>query len=410
MVSCNLDPLEADQSSNFDKLYAVSENVEAIDFICKPDLSGYIIVGNIKSPDNSDIILINVGADGMQDTLRRIITPTYDEAVSIKINEDDNSVWILAHRKFDPSQPNVDQNILFKSDLNGIPIQATNRDAEDSLSAEFKILNISDNFPVQLNDFLIIPPNLITVGQIRESASGNYNRLTQIFDINSINFNDKNDSIVTLLSEKPTQKNYNNSRYLKIMRGHESTAVYEVLGQNFSENPNNEINGPSENINWDIFTEVESDASERIFIGSDRNEGFGDILYHSNGKIYIGGNYLDTDMLFLIAKDYTGTNNNTDQEIIEIDGYGNRIASLSEDDIGNIIMATVDEGEINNISNILKFSQAGDTIDNQSIKFRSTGLNEIIKIENEPGNVLVILSQKTFENNSTAIGLMKIKF
>jgi hypothetical protein len=126
MVSCNLDPLEADQSSNFDKLYAVSENVEAIDFICKPDLSGYIIVGNIKSPDNSDIILINVGADGMQDTLRRIITPTYDEAVSIKINEDDNSVWILAHRKFDPSQPNVDQNILFKSDLNGIPIQATN--------------------------------------------------------------------------------------------------------------------------------------------------------------------------------------------------------------------------------------------------------------------------------------------
>lgn len=410
MVSCNLDPLLEDQTQSFDKLYAVSENVEAIDFICKPDASGYLVVGNIKSPDNSDIILIDVGANGMQNNLHRINTISYDEAVSMELNPDDNTVWVMGHRRNDPSQPNVLQNVIFKTDLNGIPARASNLSPEDTISAEIKILNINDNSPIQLNDFLIIPPSLITVGQIRESASGNFNRITQIFDISSINFNDKNDSLVTLLSEKPTQKNYNNSRYLKIIRGNEASSVYEVLGQNFNENPNNGINGPSQNISWDIFTDIQSDASERIFIGTDENEEFGDILYHSNAKNYIGGNYIDTDTIFLITKDYTGSNNNQDQEIITLGGYGNKITSLTEDEDENIIMSTIEEGEINNISNIMKFSQAGDTIDNQSFKFLSTGLYEIKKIESEAGNILVILSQKRFENNSTAIGLMKIKF
>ncbi|WP_296622677.1 hypothetical protein [Marivirga sp.] len=410
ITSCNLDPLPEDQLPSFDKLYAVSLNVEAVDFICKPNASGYIIVGNLKSTENSDIIIIDVGTDGMQRNLHRINTPTFDEAVSAKLYEDDNSVLILGHRKSDPSQANIGQNILIKSNLDGIPIRADNVNSEDTISAEFKILTINENNPVQLNDFLIIPPNLIAVGRIRESPTGASNRITQIFDITSASFNNKNDSLFDKIREKPDAIVYDNSRSLKIRKGNTPSVVYEVMGQNISENPNGEVNGVSLNISWDIYTNLESGASERIYIGTDTDEAFGDILFHSNGKNYIAGNYVNTDTVFLISKEYTGVNNNVGQKIYTTTEYGNKVSSLTEDDDGNIIMALIDETDINNNSLLLKFSQAGEPIEDQNLKFISTGLYNIKKIENEAGNILVILSQKTFENNSTAIGLMKIKF
>jgi len=410
LVGCNLDQLPEDQLPSFDKLYVVSENVEAVDFICKPDASGYIIAGNLKSAENSDIIIIDVGSDGMQKNLHQIKTPFFDEAVSIKLYQEDNSIVILSHRKSDISEPNVEQNLIIKADLNAIPFRADNTDPNDTVSAEFKILTTKSNTPIQLQDFIIKPPNLICVGNIRQSATGNFSKLTQIFDISSVDFNDKNDSIVEMTRQKPDSIPYNNSRNLKIMEGNAPSAVYEVIAQNISENPNYGINGPSQNINWDIYTDLESSASERIFIGTDKNEIFGDVLYHSNNKNYIAGNYLDSDTLFLISKEYIGINNNADQKITTIADYGNKVVSLTEDEEGNIIMATIEEGDANNVSHILKFSQSGQPIDDQDFVFNSTGLFNIKKIRNESGNILVVLSNKTFENNSTAIGLMKIKF
>lgn len=154
---CQLDPLTESENSSFNKLFAVSENVEAVDFICKPDLSGYIILGNLKNDENSDIILIDVGPDGMQRNLHRISTQFFDEGVKLKINEIDNSLIILGHRRNESSEVNVFQNILIKADLDGIPVKAENALPEDSVSAEIKIITDNQNTPYQLNDFLLIP-------------------------------------------------------------------------------------------------------------------------------------------------------------------------------------------------------------------------------------------------------------
>jgi hypothetical protein len=416
MVSCNFEPLPEDQLPSFDKLYAVSENIEAIDFICKPDASGYLIVGNLRTSDNanSDIILIDVANDGLQENINRIYSEQFDEAVSIRLNEEDNSVYILAHRRSDQSDDNIEQNLILKSNLQGIPFRASNANPDDTVAAEFKVLLSENNDnSIRLNDFLIAPPNLIGVGQIWQSPSGNYSRVTQIFNINSVDFTNSNDSTIVEIRQKPDNKNYSNSLLLKIKKGNVPSAVYEVIGQNTSENPDGEENGASQNITWDAYTDLESSAGEPIFIGTDKEEIFGDILYHSNGKNYIAGNYDNTDTVFLITKEYTGFNNNRGQNIYAFTEYGNEVTSLTEDSDGNIILATKEENEVanNNISHLLKFSQSGVPIEGENFEFKSSGFNNTVKkIESEPGNILVILSQKTFDNNSTAIGLMKIKF
>jgi hypothetical protein len=410
IVACNLDPLLERRASSFDKLYALSENVEAVNFICKPDASGYIIVGNSKSAENSDIIIINVDSDGMQQNLHRINTPFYDEAVSIKLIQEDNSIIILAHRRTDPSEQAVNQNVLIKSNLEGIPVKAESNNPDDSISADFKILTINESPAIELTDFLIENQNLIAIGNIRQSGTNNRKKITQIYDFNSVNFNNKNDSIFEKVREKTGSTFNSNNLNIKILVGNAPSSVYEIIGHNSSENPNSETDQKSLNISWEIFTDLESNASERVYIGNDKNEVFGDILYHSNRKNYIAGNYLETDTIFLITKEYDGSNNNSGQEIFTIVDYGNKVTSLTEDNNGNIIMSTIEENAITSSSHILKFSQAGIPIDDQDFEFLSTGFYDIVKIESEPGNILVILSQKTFENNSTAIGLMKIKF
>ncbi|WKV11765.1 hypothetical protein [Marivirga harenae] len=410
VTACNLDPFSEQEPSSFDKLYALSENVEAVDFICKPDASGYIVVGNSKSLDNSDIIIINVGSDGMQQNLHRISTPFYDEAVSVKLYQEDNSVLILAHRRVDPSEPEIERNLIVKSNLDGVPVGAEGNDSSEEISADFKILTINENPSIYLNDFLIENQRLIAIGNIHQDGNNNRRKITQIYDFNSVDFNNRNDSVFEKVREK-LGSNFNSSNLnIKISPGNSPASVYEIIGQNMSENPNTETDNTSLNISWEIFTDLESNASERIYVGSDQDEEYGDILYHSNGKYYVGGNYLQTDSIFLIAKEYNGSNNNSGQSIFTLVDYGNRVTSLTEDENEHIIMATVDEGTLNSSSYILKFSQSGTPIEDEDFEFISTGFYNIQKIQSEPGNILVILSQKTFENNSTAIGLMKIKF
>jgi hypothetical protein len=414
LVSCNLESLPSDELPSFDKLYAVSENVEAVDFISKPDGSGYLIIGNVKSNENSDIVVIDVGQDGLQRNLNRIRTSEFDEAVAMELFETDNSIMILGHRSADRAQESIDENIILKCNLDGVPIRANNAETRDTVAAEIKFLKAQDGNPlITLNDFLISPPNLIGIGSMRQAPNGNTSKITQIFNLNSIDFNDHNDSTILEFRQKPDQKNFNDSQNLKIIKGNNPSAVYEVVGQSFNENPDGNENGPSLNIMWEIYTSLESGTGEPIFIGTDRNETFGDILFHSNGKNYIAGNYDDSDSVFLISKDYTGFNNNRGQSIYVFTGLGNRATSLTEDTEGNIIMATIEENDLNSntSSYLLKFSQAGLPINGSELEFRSTGPNNsIVKMESEDGNTLVILSQKTFDNNSTAIGLMKIKF
>ncbi|MGM0582226.1 MAG: hypothetical protein ACQETL_16220 [Bacteroidota bacterium] len=423
-ISCQLDPFPQDEISSFDKLYAVSENVEAIDFICKPDQSGYIILGNIKTNENSDIIIINVAPDGIQRNFNRINTPFFDEGVKLKINENDNSLVILGHRRTEASQANVQQNILIKTNMEGVPVRAENALAEDSISAEIKVITDDQNTPVQLNDMILLPPHLITVGQIRESPTGRFNKITRIYDWNSVNFSDTSDIDIQMIRQKPDVLNYNNdSKSIKVLEGNSDNAIYVVYGQINRQNQNGTPDAvDSENISWNIYTDIESSTSEPINdIGSDMDEKFGNVLHHSNGKTYIAGNYISEaqDSLFLITKEYTNENNFTDQKIFTFNGYGTIVSSLAEDEDENIIMATVEEGTLNNFSHLLKFSPSGDPIEVpdenkeleiQNIQFPSTGFYDIEKIKCEPNNVVVILSQKEFENNSTAIGLMKIKF
>jgi len=394
-----------------------------VDFICKPDQSGYIILGNLKTNENSDIFLIDVSPDGMQRKLNRITTPFFDEAVKLKINEVDNSIIILGHRRTEATQPNVYQNILLKANMDGVPVKAENALDNDSIAAEIKIITDNQNSPYKLNDFIIVPPHLITVGSIRQSPTGNFSEITRIYDWNTINFSDTSDVDILMTRQKPEvgQIPFNNTRNLQVLKGNHENAIYEVFGQSFRGNPNGESIESSDNISWNIYTSIESSASEPIFIGTDKNEAFGNVLFHSNRKTYIAGNYTreDQDLLFLISKEYNGRNNNINQNIYSFAGYGTKISSLTEDADQNIIMATIEEGTLNNISYLLKFSPSdipievpdeNQELEFQNFEFASTGFYNIKKIESEPNNVVVILSQQTFENNSTAIGLMKIKF
>lgn len=420
--ACQLDPLPQDELPSFNKLYAVSENVEAIDFICKPDQDGYIILGNYKSSENSDIFLIDVSSDGFQRSFNRIKTSFFDEAIKMKVDETDNSLIILGHRRLESAQTNVYQNILLKTNIDGVPIKADNALEEDSTSAEIKVITDNQSSPYQLNDFVLIPPYLVTVGNIRQSPTGAFNEVTRIYDWASFNFSDTSDASIILIRQKPAAIPFNNSENLRVFAGNSQSTVYSIIGQNNTDNVNGEATTPSDNITWNIYTDIQSNSSEPIFIGTDKNEEFGNILQHSTGKTYIGGSYIDSeeDSLFLITKDYTGSNNNKNQKIFSFAGYGTKITGIAEDIDHNIIIATIEEENLNNISYLLRFSPAGSPIEIENeeteeneienIVFPSTGFYNIKKIESEPNNVVVILSQKTFENNSTAIGLMKIKF
>jgi hypothetical protein len=412
--SCQQELFEEENGESFDKVYALYQNVEAVDFICKPDGSGYVILGNIIIENNSDIFLIDVNANGMQKNIHFIKTPFYDQAIKLKINLEDNSLLALGHRRDDNTQTNIKQNILFTSDINGVPKRADNISEEDSVAAEIKIINENENNPIKLNDMLIMPPNLIFVGQINQSSSGLYNRITQIYDFNSIDFSDTTETNLQLRQQKPVENsiNWNNNQSLKIVTGNTSNAIYTVFGHNNRENIYGEVVGPSQNISWDIYTNLESSASLSTWIGTDQNEQLGDILIHSNGRTYISGYYSDAgnDSLFLITKEYREINSTFSETIYNFSGFGNITASLTEDEKGNIIMATVQEDELGSTGYLLKFSPRATSIESDKFKFESTGLYNIKKIESEPNNTVIVLSQKNFDNNSTAIGLMKIKF
>lgn len=416
--ACQLDPLPEDLKPGFNKLYAVSQNVEAIDFICKPDQSGYLILANIKTDDDSDIVLINVNESGIQTDFHRITNSGfYDEGVKMKLLEQE-AVLVLTHRKNSAQQENPEMNMLIKADLNGKPVDVNESDTTD---AEFKILqkNTSSEI-ISFNDFLVIPNYLICVGSIRNSPTSNTSKVTEIFELNDINFNESSNDEIERVQQKPAVLNYSGSHYLKILPGNTPNEVYSVIGQENNENPEGTIQGPSLNITWEIYTDLLSTAPARPSLGSDKNDRFADYLRHStNEKNYFLGNYneANNDSIFLISKEYINSQQEKPQKILNFRkdttdtfGIGNIAASISEDSDGNIIVATLDEMESNTDAYLQKFSQEGNPIKNEKIEFKSTGFHNIKKIESEPNNVMVILSQKTFENNSTAIGLMKIKF
>lgn len=413
LSSCQVDPLTEDASPSFDKIYALSENVEAIDFIAKPDNSGYIILGNFKNTENSDIFLIDVRPDGMQESLQRINTSFFDEGKSITIHPDQKSLLILGQRRGNGAQTPVTDNFLIKTDLKGVPVIADNSLKEDSVTAELKFLPKNSTYTtISFNDITTINSNLILVGHVTKENSTVTNKITQIYNLADFNFADTSDVQIKLKYQKPTILNFDNSKSMKIMPDNKNGHGYSVIGQSYNENPLGEIAGSSFNISWGFFTDAESSASALLYLGSDKNEVFGDALAHTNGKTYFGGHYTEdnNDSIFIITKEFNGVNTNSEQTIVSIAGFGSIINSMAEDSNGNIIIATRDKQDIIDISYLLKFSQSGQLIDNEDFKFLSTGLYNIKKIESEPNNVLVILSQKTFENNSTAIGLMKIKF
>ncbi|ADR20875.1 hypothetical protein MATR_14990 [Marivirga tractuosa] len=417
--ACQLEPLPEDMMPGFNKLYAVSENVEAIDFICKPDQSGYLILANIKTDDDSDIALINVNASGMQTDFHRITNADfYDEGVKMKLLGQEG-VLVLTHRKTSAQQENPAMNMLIKADLDGLPVDVNQA---DSVAAEFKILQMNTSSEIiAFKDFLVIPNYLICVGSIRNSPTSNTSKVTEIFELSDIDFNQSSTEEIEKIQQKPAVLNYSGSYNLKILPGNNPDEVYAVIGQEINENPQETVQGPSLNIIWEIYTDLVSTAPARPSLGTDENDRFADYLRHStNEKDYFLGNYneANNDSVFLIRKEYINSQKEKSQQIFKYrrdttnvsDVGRTTAASLAEDSDGNIVVATIEEKELSTYSYLQKFSQEGEALLNENIEFQSTGFYKIKKIECEPNNVVVILSQKEFENNSTAIGLMKIKF
>lgn len=422
LAACQLDPVFDDDIERFNKIYAVTQQVEAVDVVEKMDGTGYLIIGHVKTTTDSDLILIDAGLDGMQKNYQRIDTEFYDEAVALKIYEEEQSVYILGNRR-DNATSSQYSNILVKANLDGNLIQLEINDT--TTSTEVKLLESVDNYSIKMNDFLINPPFLIFTGQINQS--GISHKFNQIYNLQSFNFNiaaapgeeiEKLHQIPLSLSSLTS-----NTRNLHINKSDFPGSIYTVYGQADGLTDPGLVATPATPI-WEIFTALETQAGLNPDLKATEDLSYGFALKHSNKKTYFAGNLVGVSSLFLISAEYNNSETSTAQielnDSIKGDGLNDflgspRVSSMLEDKDGNIIMAVyveVEEQSItnNSISYLLKFSPSALQIEDQQIIFNSTGLNNIKKVIMANDGSILLLSQLIFENNSMAIGLTKIKF
>lgn len=415
LAACQLDPVFDDDIERFNKIYSVTQNVEAIDVVEKMDGSGYLILGHVKTTSDSDIILIDAGLDGMQRNYQRIDTDKYDEAVALRVYQEEQSIYILGNRR-ENSNTGEYSNILIKASLDGNPIQVEN---DTTSYTEVKLLESVDNYSIKMNDFLINPPYLIFTGQINQSGSNVSNKFNQIYNIQSFNFNiTAADDEVDKLHQIPLSLSSltPNTRNLHIDKSDFPGAIYTVYGQ--ADELTDQVAKPT----WEIFTDLETQTGLNPDLKAETNLEYGFALNHSNKKAYFAGNIEGINSLFLISAEYTNTETSIARielnDSIKGDGQNEflgspKVSSMLEDLDGNIIMAVYVEEQsnsTNSISYLLKFSPSKLQIEDQLIVFNSTGQNNIKKVILASDGSVLLLSQLNFENNSMAIGLTKIKF
>ncbi len=422
LLSCENDDGLASDVPSFSKLFYGTESLEANDFIEKED--GYLILATIYNNNSSAFYLINTDREGyVLDTIRvkSDTFNTFDRGIALKQLE--NEVFILGiNSSTSTNEVNTNfKSLIFKVDLNGTPIKNNNDTSEGK--ATIHVIENSDGYPMKMNDFIFSEDKIVLGGTIFNST--NTGEIVQIYNINA--FNGSNET-VPFEYEYPNQLKIDatNTTVLKVFEGNNGTGKFTTVGQNTISNDKDSPAPPSRNIVRKVYPNFDSPAPFVPRIYSPNQENLGDALKEpvSDTFFYAGSygtseNNQLTDDLFIIRDDFNPTlqaptqdgTEKTNKNITE--KFGNNVVSIAQNSLGNIYIATTNKIDNINIgpSYLFKLSSSVDLLTMEPTELKSSRFYNIKKIKiSQQDDKLLVLSSLEFENNASAVGLMKLNF
>ncbi|GAB3338301.1 hypothetical protein GCM10027429_23360 [Marivirga atlantica] len=412
LSACNQDYLE--EHENFSRLYKGPEAIEAIDFVRKPDGSGYLILGNsrriIDGTPNSNLIIFDVDKSGFTRNTNEIENDFIDNGKKLFIN--DNQVVVLGIRETD-EQINT---IVLATDLDGNSI--LNNDTASIRELKYE----SNGISLIMEDLFIANGDVLLSGYIENSA-GATKKISRVYPLSTLlNFDI---DVVDHVNQFPiinSETAFDNSKATHILTSPNRSGIY-IVGQEYLGESN-----PSLNISIDQINDLRSSKPE---ISPSINYSGNQILTACTfgilpGDIYFGGKFEKTennapDSLFVIRGTYFENSTNDQLDIIarepriETD-FGNELTDLIQLSNGEILAVTSvsdisNNEEVGRSSYILKYSFSADQSprDELSLEYLGNGFYDIKKIIEEDGK-LIILSQIEFGTGETAIELSKVLF
>jgi len=410
LSACNQDYLDGQE--NFSRLYKGPEDIEAIDFIRKPDGSGYLILGNsrriIDGESISNLILFNVDNSGFTKSTNEIETDFIDRGKRIFIHN--NQVLLLGVREAD-EQTNT---ILLETDLDGNSLLPNDTLRELS----YETVGIS----LIMEDLYIKNDNILLSGFI-QNTSGTTKKISRVYTLSSLlNFNVKEIEYVNQIPIVNNETTFDNSKATKILTSADRDGIY-IIGQEYLGETN-----PSLNISIDQINDL---TSGKPLISPSFNYNGNQLLTACTfgalpGDIYFGGKLekidnSDPDSLFIIRGTYYENSTNDQLDIIAREPrieteYGNELIDLIQLSSGELLAVTgsaiIDNNqEVGRSSCVLKYTFYADREPNNKLllAYNGNGFYDIKKIIEEDGN-LIMLSQIEFGTGETAIELSKVLF
>lgn len=413
--SCSEKYLEDANQEYFTRLYRGPADIEAIDFIIKPNNEGFLVVGNSKSNDNtnSNIILFDLNSEGYIIKSIELNTSEKDEAQNIYLSSN-NEVFLLGKRVKE------DQivTILAKTDLS-----ANFNNYVDSLEyteiRELKYKSDDDLTSYIINDFGIEGEKIILVGYLERN--GRTNAIARSYDVNSLFLDFSNPIIHENQIPVASNLNFDNSSFKSIGLNEYTNYPISIYGQ--------KINSKEE---IDITTYLIDDINEFRFISpriSDKkNQSLKTYFLNSidNSIIFVGNNASLSsagDSIFVmralynpsLSSDSVGYNILSTQYWTD---YGSEIVDITQKLNGDFLIATVSDSIINNdiISRtgyILKFSFLANSAPQTelTLTIAGNGFQNIKKLKYDKNtNITYILSGVTLGTEETAIELTKVMF
>jgi len=407
---CEYDLLN--QERGFKRLLKGAEEIEAVDFIIKPDNEGYLVLGNSKVNGNlnSSIILFNLSSDGLVESTTQINTTFNDSGTKLYLT-DNNRVLILGQRD---KLTDGSYSILLSTDIEANPVLVND-------SAAIRELKYQDeSLSLHFKDLMLIGNDLVLSGFLT-NASNNTNKITQVFDLNN----------VLNISEVAIPKNqipvesaieFDNSKSHNLLRQTGNDDIF-IIGERFLGN----IGNRSLNVSIDLIDNLNSGKPLTSPTLAAPGDQFlkASTLGNNEGEFFFGGisgsAINDPDSLFILSATYfkNATNDNADIAIRDLNiltTYGNNLTDIIQLSDGNVLVVTNEAGEIGSeeimrSSSILKFSffVAGNPASELELVYNGNGNYDIKKIMEE-NNQLVVLSTIAFGTGETAIEIAKIDF
>ncbi|NMJ87873.1 MAG: hypothetical protein EX285_08580, partial [Thaumarchaeota archaeon] len=356
LFSCQADLLE--EKEYFSRLYKAQFDIEAVDFVPKPDGDGYYILGN--SVDNtltSNLIIFNADASGYTKSTSVIETSADDRGKKLFIHN--NSLLVLGERQTE----DFSSSILFQTDLSGNP-QLLN---DSTVAIRELFYDEAGITSLIMEDLFVQNDNILLSGYIENSA-GRTNKISRVYNLsNLLNLNEEPE----VLNQIPIDGliNFDGSKSSEILTSENRNSIY-IIGQTYRGNETNQ----KLNISID---QINSLSGKEPAISPALNNNQNQIitaacLGNYEGDLFFGGHLektgsQDPDSLFVLKCLYFEQSADdafdiTIQSNKGLINYGNTLTDIIQASNGEVL-AVVNEPvfdendqEIGRKSSILKFS------------------------------------------------------